>query len=198
MGREAVCVAHWQDQVGEVQLHLDSKELTLRGDVWAAIPRGEMHDIMVCDEGVRVMAGGEELLLEFAQPDAEKWVKALLKTPPTLAQKLGISEAATVFISGAPNDVDLEAALAGAEAKTAEAAGLLLAVVLNDKDLALALRLAEGHPSKHIWLVYEKGKAAGVGDTAVRVLFRKNGFIDSKSCAVSARLTATRYRKRAH
>ena len=45
-----------------------------------------------------------------------------------------------------------------------------------------------------VWCVYRKGKAAPVGDGAIRTAFRDAGWMDIKSCAVSAAWTATLYR----
>ncbi len=196
MGREDVAVCHWQGDVAEVRLHLDSKELTLRGDIRAAIAREEMREVALCEVGVRVATDAGDLLMEFAQVEAARWQKALLKTPPTLAQKLGVSPEAPVFVQGQLDDPALAEALAGAVVDDVAQAALLLAVILVDADLVTASELALAHPGKHIWMVYRKGKAAVVGDTAVRTQMRALGFVDSKSCAVSDQLTATRYRLR--
>jgi hypothetical protein len=65
--------------------------------------------------------------------------------------------------------------------------------VLNTPgDLANAFALAEDAPDLPLWCVYPKGKST-VSDAVVRDYLRGRGYIDSKSCAVSARLTATRY-----
>ena len=196
MGREDVAVCHWQGDVAEVRLHLDSKELTLRGDIRAAIGRAEMRAVELCDEGVRVATDAGDLLMEFAAIEAGRWQKALLKTPPTLAQKLGVSSQTPAFVLGDVQDPVLAEALRGAVVDDVAQASLVIAVVLQDPDLAAASDLALAHPGKHIWMIYRKGKAAKVGDTAIRAHLRGLGFIDSKSCAVSDQLTATRYRLR--
>jgi len=46
-----------------------------------------------------------------------------------------------------------------------------------------------------IW-VAEVGSEAALGDHAARAVMRARGFIDSKSCAVSADRSATRYARR--
>ena len=195
MGREDVAVCHWQGDVAEVRLHLDSKELTLRGDIRAAIARPEMREVVLCDEGVRVRTDDGDLVMEFAPVEAGRWQKALLKAPPTLAQKLGVSPDTPVFVLGDVDDPVLADALTGSVADDVAAAPQLLALVFDDPGLAAAADLALAHPGKHIWMLYRKGKVA-VGDAAVRTHMRGLGFIDSKSCAVSDQLTATRYRLR--
>jgi hypothetical protein len=44
-----------------------------------------------------------------------------------------------------------------------------------------------------LWAVYPKGMAANPGEAAIRSALRSAGWMDNKTCAVSARLTATRY-----
>ena len=58
----------------------------------------------------------------------------------------------------------------------------------------------QGPVSRDAWQVlsvllrgYPKGKGAAYGDTAIRNFLRQRGYVDSKSCAVSPELTATRY-----
>lgn len=196
MGREDVSVCHWQGDIAEVRLHLDSQELTLRGDIRAKIARGQMKAVTLCEEGVRVATDTGDLIMEMAQIEAERWQKALLKTPPTLAQKLGVSPQAPAFVQGNLDDPVLHEALTGAVAPDLSAATILLAVVLDQAELDAAIALAESAPDKHIWMLYRKGKAADVTGTLVRTEMRARDFIDSKSCAVSDQLTATRYRKR--
>jgi hypothetical protein len=197
MGREAVAVCHWQGDVAEAQLHLDSAVLSLRGEMRLDIPRAEIKDVILSDEGVRVVTSGHELLLELGAAEAARWRKAILKTPPTLAEKLGVSGEAPAFVLGAFDDAPLAAALQGATVPDAAPAAILMAVLMVEAELDAASDLALANPGKHIWMIYRKGKAAVVGDAMVRTHMRGLGFIDSKSCAVSDQLTATRYRLRA-
>lgn len=197
MGREAVAVCHWQGDVAEAKLHLDSKALSLRGEIRVDVPRSDIRDVLLSESGVRVLTNGPELLLEFGSDDAVRWQKALLKKPPTLAEKLGISAAAPAYVLGTFEDALLAEALAGAIVEKPDAATILLAVLIDEPDLHAASDLALAHPNKHIWMVHRKGKAAIVGDTAIRTHMRGLGFIDSKTSAVSDQLTTTRYRLRA-
>jgi hypothetical protein len=43
------------------------------------------------------------------------------------------------------------------------------------------------------WAVYQKGRAAPLGERGVRDFMRRSGFIDTKVAAVSERLTAPRF-----
>ena len=78
MGREAVAVCHWQGDVAEAKLHLDSKALSLRGEIRVDVPRSDIRDVLLSESGVRVLTNGPELLLEFGSDDAVRWQKALL------------------------------------------------------------------------------------------------------------------------
>ena len=197
MGREAVAVCHWQGEVTELALHLDSTALQLRGALRVNIPRLSIREVLLCDEGVRVLTDGPELVIEFGVTEAVRWQKALLKKPPTLAEKLGVSAEAPAFVLGDLNDEALEAALIGATVDDVEGSAVLLAILMDEADLRRSSDLAIANPEKHIWMVHRKGKAAVVGDTMIRTHMRGLGFIDSKTSAVSDHLTTTRYRLRA-
>lgn len=197
MGREAVAVCHWQGDVAEARLHLDSAMLSLLGEMRLDVPRAEITDVVLCDEGVRVITIGPELIMEFGAVEAARWRQAILKKPPTLAEKLGISTDAPALVLGDIDDAPLAEALRGAVVPDPAQAAILLAVLMDLSDLEAASALALAHPAKHIWMVYRKGKQAVVGDTVVRSHMRGLGFIDSKSSAVSDQLTTTRYRLRA-
>ena len=111
MGREAVAVCHWEGEVAEAKLHLDSKALQLRGQIHLDIPRSAIRDVEIVKGGLLVRTHGPDLEMEFGTPDALKWQKALLKKPPTLAEKLGISAEAPAFVMGDFDDVELSSAL---------------------------------------------------------------------------------------
>jgi hypothetical protein len=196
MGRETVAVCHWGGDVAEVKVHLSNQFLELRGDVRVDIPRAAIQDVAVVKQGVQVRTDGPMLLIELGQTEAARWQKALLKAPPTLAAKLGISAAVPAFLFGTVDDASLMDALAGARAASPDDAAILIAILLDPADLQRASDLALANPDKHIWMVHEKGKQAAVGDTAVRKHKRDLGFVDSKTSAVSDLLTTTRYRLR--
>jgi hypothetical protein len=73
---------------------------------------------------------------------------------------------------------------------------MIVAVLHTTADLKQAFRVAQDHPTMPLWCVYEKGSAAQLGDAAIRDYLRGSGYIDTKACAVSAQLTATRYHLR--
>lgn len=196
MGREAVAVCHWRGEVAEAKLHLDSASLSLRGEIHLDIPRAHIWDVTLVEGGLRVLTNGPELVMEFGEVEAMRWRKALLKMPPTLAEKLGISADVPAFVMGDFTDEPLETAFVGATVNNAKDAMILIAILMEEAALHHASTLALAHLDKHIWMVHRKGKAAVVGDTMIRGHMRGLGFIDSKTSAVSDQLTATRYRLR--
>lgn len=197
MGREAVAVCHWEGEIAEVKLHLDAQILQLRGDLRVDISRSQIKDVTLIEEGVQVTTDGPVLIIEIDHVEAERWQKALLKKPPTLAEKLGVSTECPAFVQGDLSDALLVEALRDATVPMPQDAVILIAILLDEPDLQMASDLALAHPDKHIWMVYRKGKTAVVGDTIIRSHMRGLGFIDSKTSAVSDQLTTTRYRLRA-
>ncbi len=65
-----------------MRLHLDSKNLSLRGDIRVDIPRIEITDVRQVEAGLEVSADGPQLFIELSASDARRWQKALLKKPP--------------------------------------------------------------------------------------------------------------------
>ncbi|MFM2356335.1 MAG: hypothetical protein RLZZ528_2071, partial [Pseudomonadota bacterium] len=129
--------------------------------------------------------------------EATRWVAALLKAPPSLAAKLGVAADRPVYIFGQTDDPELQEALTGAAVPTPGLAVQIVAVIETPDDLTGALALSSRNPGLPVWCVYPKGPSARPGDGAIRDAFRASGLIDTKSCAVSERLTATRYAARA-
>ena len=70
---------------------------------------------------------------------------------------------------------------------------MLIARIDDADDLAKALAEHGAMPQLPLWAIYPKGKQAAFGDAPIRDALRSAGFRDTKSCAVSDRLTATRY-----
>jgi hypothetical protein len=194
MGRETHCTAHWQGRTGQVRLHLDSGAFELSGDIRLRIARADLGSATVEGGRLTLSVGGEMLTLELGAADAAKWHAALLKAPPTLAAKLGVSAATPAFLHGDTDDPQLLHALDGATVPNPEDARLVVALVASVADLDAACAVAGSRP---LWVVTGKGRHATVRETDLRTELRARGFGDSKSCAVSEQLTATRWQQRA-
>lgn len=193
MGREASAQCSWQGQSGQAKVVLESREIILRGEVKARIARGAVRGFAVEGDALVIDTAQGALTAELGAKEAGKWLAALSKPQPTLAGKLGIGHASKALVLGDHDDADLAEALEGHTAGRAEVAAVVVAIIGGTADLDKAIAAAG---DKHIWCVYPKGKAVAFGDMAIRTHLRERGFMDNKTCAVSERLTATRYRKR--
>lgn len=193
MGREAEGRALWDGQDGAVRALLESDALILRGGVKARLARAGLAGWRAEGDALHLTADGRPLVLQLPAGEAARWVKALDRPLPTLAGKLGLAPGMPVAVLGdAPPEVTM--ALAGCAAVPLAGAAMVIAVLAAPEDLAAALDATQrGVP---VWCIHGKGKAAAVGEAAVRAAFRDAGWIDTKTSAVSAAWTATLYRPR--
>lgn len=194
MGREASGYCIWGDTSGEAKVLLESQEIFLRGAVKARIPKAEITGFSVHGEDLLVETKGGRLVATLGAKEAGKWAEALAKPAPSLAGKLGIGGASPAYLLGETDDEALLDALHGHH-RVAHAgdAALIVAIVDGTASLDAAAELAG---DRFLWCVYPKGKAASFGDMDVRRHLREAGWIDSKTSAVSEKLTASRYRRR--
>jgi hypothetical protein len=195
MGREAEALCHWAGTSGQAHILLESAEIILRGELRARIPRASIRSFRAQDGDLTVEAAAGRLVAELGGTLAESWAAALAKPPPSLAAKLGVGPRNPAFITGDLSDAALADALSGATVAVASDARQIVAVLLSRADLDAALSLAAAHPDLPVWCVYPKGAKADPGDAAVRADFRAAGWMDTKTSAVSDRLTATRYNR---
>lgn len=175
---------------------LESTEIILRGGIRERVPRAAITGMAVDQGDLRLTTDRGPLVLELGAAEAARWVAALQKPVPTLPQKLGVGAGCLAFVLGPLDDAALAAALRGVCSDSLAAAGLLIAVLQGPGDLAAAFELAGSAPHLAIWCVYPKGRRAVVNDAMVRGYLRDRGYVDSKACAVSDVLTATRYGRR--
>ena len=192
MGHSSDTIAQWQGQTAEVRAILESTEIILQGGIRKRVPRGAITSVTVDQGWLRLVTDSGPLVLELGEVEAARWLRALQKPLPTLAEKLGVSPACLAFVWGKVDDPALATALDGVRAAALAEAGMIIAVLDSTSDLEAAFAVASSAPGLMLWCVYPKGRAV-VGDAVVREYLRGRGYIDSKSCAVSARLTATRY-----
>lgn len=193
MGREAIAQCSWAGQTAEAKVLLESQEIILRGGIKARIPRSSITAFAAEGDMLRVTAPGGTLEARLGEKEAAKWAEALAKPAPSLASKLGIGGEKPAFLHGETDDEALLDALAGHHSvDRAGQASVVIAMIAGEGDLDAAVELAGAH-GLMLWCVYLKGKAAAFGDTAIRSYLRGAGWMDNKTCAVSDRLTATRY-----
>lgn len=195
MGREAECEARVGREQAVVKALLESKELILRGAIRRRWPLADLQGVKVVEGRLHLSVGDENVELGLGAAQAASWAKKIATPPPGLAAKLGLGDGARAFVIGAVADAELAAALDGRITTRPEAAALVIAEVLDPKALDAALK-AHARLTPPIWLVYPKGRDSTLPDSVVRERLRAAGYIDSKSTAVSDRLTATRYARR--
>src|SRR5215831_9343907 len=195
MGREAQCICIWNGRKSEVKALLEPPELILRGEIRKRIPYAKMQGVRGDGDLLRFTFEGEDIALSLGKSMAAKWAEALLKPPPTLAKKLGITPEKTVWMIGSADDAALKGALAEARAISKKRGDLILARVDTRVDLQSALtktadQLDDGVP---IWFIYRKGPGHPLNENVVRDTALATGIVDTKVAAVSAEFSALRF-----
>jgi Protein of unknown function (DUF3052) len=198
MGREALCTCVWNGEKHQVKALLEPPDLILRGEVRRKIPFSKIKNIKADGEMLTLSFEGDSVRLQLGSAMAAKWADAILKPPPTLAKKLGISSETTVRMIGPVDDVALKNALAEAKAISPTKGDLILARVDSAADLSAALRkaaaqLADAVP---IWFIYRKGPGQPLNENQVRSTALAAGIVDTKVASVSAEFSALRFVKR--
>ena len=129
---------------------------------------------------------------------AAKWAEAIVKPPPSLAKKLGISSESTVRMIGPVDDPALKAALAEAKMVSQSKGDLILARVDTLANLKAALTKADGQLKSGIpiWFIYRKGPGHPLNENQVRATVLATGIVDTKIAAVSPEFSALRFVKR--
>lgn len=198
MGREATCTCDWNGAKSEVKVLIEPPELVLRGPIQRRLPIGEIKQVRVEGNALSFAYEGARVALHLGSSVAAKWADALLKPPPTLAKKLGITAEATVRFIGKADDPALKHALAAAKHISTRNGDLILARVDTPAELnaALAKAAAAADRGTPIWFIYPKGPGHALNESLVRSTGLAAGIVDTKVAAVSATLTALRFAKR--
>lgn len=195
MGREVVIHAEVGNEAGEVRVLLESQELILRGEIRRRVPKVRITGLVIEGDMLCFRHDSEHYRLALGEKMAVSWAEAITKPPPSLRAKLGLDKGGLALLYGEIDDSPLAEAISGAVTEDPDQAVLIVALINCAADLETAFALWQQTPALPIWTIYPKGKATGFGDAAVRESLRARGLRDSKSCAVSERLTATRYGK---
>ncbi|MGW4929786.1 hypothetical protein ACWEOH_11565 [Agromyces sp. NPDC004153] len=195
MGRQAK--ATWIGEHGtaaSVTLHLEAAGLQISGERRARVPRSAWSHVEAADGVVSFEADGRMYRFELGAA-APTWATALTTPPPSLAEKLGVSDGETVAVRGALPLHELDDALAGAMRVPPWEADVVVVVVHNDGELeSLPAWFRECGIASHVWVVHGKGRASTApGDNAVRAVLRGAGWRDTKVSAVADDWSATRY-----
>jgi hypothetical protein len=198
MGREANCVCEWNGAPAPVKALLEPPTLILRGGIRRKIPFAAMERVTAEGERLLFNFDGDKVCLLLGEAMAAKWAQTLLTAPPTLAKKLGLARASTVWVMGTIDDGALQLALAEARQIATSPAELIVARVNTPAELRAAFRksanlLASGVP---IWIVYDKGPGHAINESDVRSTGLAAAVVDVKVASVSPQLTALKFVKR--
>jgi len=198
MGQEANCICEWNGETARVKALVEPPELILRGEIRKRIPFAEMRQVRAQGTALRFMFGRYSVALELDAAKAEKWAKAFLTPPPTLAKKLGIAPESAVWVIGTVDDAALKAALAEARTTGRKGAHVIVARVNTATELVRAFKSAAKETSAGvpIWIVYRKGPGHPIAEADVRSAGLAAGVVDVKVAAVSAALTGLKFVRR--
>lgn len=192
MGREAEAQICFRGVSGPGKLLLEGPQILCRGAVRAKIDRGAITAIDIEGDDLILTTDQGRLIATLGAGQAAAWARALAKPLPTLAEKLGVHAGALALVVGEIRDPVLGPALARWRAPDASQARMAIAEVRGQGDLARALLLIEDLP---FWAVTVKGTASPLTDAAVRTALCAT-HVDTKSCAISPQMTATRWQRR--
>lgn len=198
MGREAMCACDWNGSVARVKALLEPPELILRGEIRRRLPFAQLERLAAGADGLRFVFAGEKVALALGAVLAEKWKKAILAPPPSLAKKLGITAETVVRTIGEMDAPELAAAVATGACISHKDGDLILARVNTAGELSRALRAAAPQLDRGvpIWLIYRKGTGHPINENDVRSAGLAAGIVDTKVASVSPTLTGLRFVKR--
>jgi hypothetical protein len=198
MGREANCVCKWNGISARVKALLEPPELILRGEIRRRMPLTQLRQVRADHGALRFTFGEDDIALNLGASMAEKWAKAILAPPPSLAKKLGITAESTVWVIGEVDDAALEKAIGEAGVVARKGASIILARVNTKAELTRAFKSAAKETSDGValWIVYRKGPGHAINESDVRGAGLAAGIVDVKVASVSAQLTALKFVKR--
>lgn len=198
MGREAQCACIWNGEKSKVKALLEPPELILRGEIRRKIPFSKMKSIKADGDLLHFKFASDSVALELGSAMAAKWADALLKPPPTLAKKLGITPETTVRTIGPMDDPALKRALEDAKNTSQRNGELILARIDTPAELheALSKAAAQLKAGVPVWFIYRKGPGHGLNENQVRDIALTTGIVDTKVASVSADFSALRFVKR--
>ena len=198
MGRETECFCTWGDGTGNCKVLLEGAELILRGAIRKRVPLSAIDGLSVRGDELVFATEGVAVSLSLGKAVASSWAEWMTTPPPALAKKLGITAESHILMIGEPEGEEIRAALHEAASVTSSSAApstLVLVRASSPVELENRLgicweRIEAGNP---VWVLYPKGRASTLGETAVRDKMRALGLIDTKVASVSKTLTALRF-----
>ena len=198
MGQEANCICEWGGETARVKALVEPPELILRGEIRRRLPFSELRQVRAEGGTLRFKFGSDVVVLKLGAAMAEKWAKAILTPPPSLAKKLGITPESTVWVIGTVDDAALETAVGEARMAARKGADVIVARVNTSAELARAFKSAAKETSAGvpIWIVYRKGPGHPISEADVRSTGLASRIVDVKVASVSPVLTGPKFVRR--
>lgn len=195
MGTELVGDAIYRRIAHRVSLHLDSKELTFRGELKLTIPLQEVRQAAAKDGQLTITWKDEKISLILG-PQSESLAKKILN-PPDLFEKLGVKAESAVSIVGLDDRMFLQGlrkrAASVAEGKAQPQSDMIIVRVANraELDRLRTLRLAL-KSNGMVWVLWRKGLKGpnDVKESDVMAAAKAHGLVDVKVASFSDELSA--------
>src|SRR3954465_343520 len=99
MGREARCRVRAGGQAADARALLETDEVVVRGDLRLRLPFAAVRAVAVRGETLVLTGPDGAVELALGAAAAERWA-ARVRNPPTLRQRLGLADGATVAFVG--------------------------------------------------------------------------------------------------
>ncbi|GAA0750576.1 hypothetical protein LRH25_19990 [Ideonella azotifigens] len=193
MGRVVLCYGSLGPDKGEVQAMLEGHAILLKGDFKAKLAVAELQDLRTQEDLLVAHTRQGPLALALGEKEAALWLKKILH-PPSLADKLGVSEGLAVHLQQA--HAELKRVLDPVAPNYVPLAQAQLAFIVVDtaQDLTALKALAKAKPEGcQLWVLRRKGAAAEVKESEIMALTRAAGLAPSKTSAWSDTYAADRY-----
>jgi hypothetical protein len=191
MGREARCRVRATGREVDAKVLLETDELIVRGDLRLRLPFAALTRVEARCGTLLVDGPDGPVEIDVGEKEAERWA-ARIRNPPTLRQRLGLADDATVALLGAPDDA-LRDALGRSAPAGPDRADAVFASIEDRDGLDQVPALAEGlRRDASLWIVYPKGRK-DVREADVLAAGRAAGLKDTRVARVSATHTGLRF-----
>ena len=165
----------------------EATELILRGAI-KALALSALEAVRVEGDALCFSVGPESVSLQLGAPEAGKWADPSPRRLKSLAAKLGLAPERPAWVLGMVADAALADALAGHTAPTLATANAVAGGAARAHGVARVAEPTAGAAVPALWAV-----TLAAPWTPPCTALRAAGWRDAKVCAVSERLTATRY-----
>lgn len=171
---------------------LESDALLFRGEHRLRVPLGDIADVRVTGDVLRLEHPGGVAELALGAKTASAWEKKI-RNPPTVADKLGVKQGMRVALLDVDDGALRDAIVvrgATLESAVREDTAMVLLRVTTPEQLA-ALELIAGRMARDaaIWVLHPRG-VREVADTVIFAAGRKAGLVATKVARVSETDTA--------